>query len=72
MIEIQPANFPTDLPVVRKLFGEYAKGFGIDLAFQDFEAELAELPGKYAPPKGHLVLAWSRDRAVGCVALRVL
>lgn len=72
MIDIRSAEFPPDLPVVRHLFIEYAEGLGIDLCFQDFEEELAALPGKYAPPRGRLMLAWSGAEAVGCVALRPL
>jgi ribosomal protein S18 acetylase RimI-like enzyme len=45
---------------------------GIDLGFQDFEAELVALPGKYEPPTGRLLLAWNGTEAVGCVALRPL
>ena len=70
MIEIRPAALPADLSVVRRLFREYAEGLGIDLAFQGFEDELAGLPGKYAPPKGRILLAWRGDESVGCVALR--
>lgn len=70
MIDILPAAAPADLPVVRALFREYAAGLGIDLCFQDFETELATLPGKYAPPEGRLLLAWNGAEAVGCVALR--
>lgn len=69
-IEIRPAEVPRDVPVVRDLFREYANGLGIDLAFQDFEAELASLPGRYAPPRGRLLLAWRDGEALGCVALR--
>jgi len=49
----------------------YAASLPVDLGYQDFGAELAALPGKYAPPKGELFLA--RDKAgspLGCVALR--
>jgi ribosomal protein S18 acetylase RimI-like enzyme len=70
MIEIRPAALPSDVSVVRALFREYADSLGIDLGFQDFEAELASLPGKYAPPRGRLLLAWSAGEAAGCVALR--
>jgi GNAT superfamily N-acetyltransferase len=72
MTEIRPAEVPRDLEVVRTLFGEYAESLGIDLAFQGFERELAELPGKYQPPAGRLLLAWNGALAVGSIALRPL
>jgi GNAT superfamily N-acetyltransferase len=72
MSEIRPADPNKDLPVVRRLFREYAAGLGIDLCFQGFEAELATLPGRYAPPRGRLLLAWSDGEPVGCAALRPL
>ena len=70
-IGIASARFPEDGDVVRELFAEYADSLGIDLSFQGFEAELAQLPGKYAPPLGDILIA--RDAmgaALGCVALR--
>ena len=56
--------------VARELFEEYAAGLGVDLSFQDFERELAELPGEYAPPAGRLLIALDGDQPAGCVALR--
>jgi ribosomal protein S18 acetylase RimI-like enzyme len=57
------------VPTVRTLFEEYAASLGVDLGFQDFERELAELPGEYVPPGGRLLLALGAEPA-GCVALR--
>jgi len=54
----------------RELFKDYASGLGIDLCFQDFDKELAQLPGDYVPPTGRLFLALEDGAAVGCVALR--
>lgn len=61
-----------DWPQVRLLFREYAENLGVDLCFQGFEAELAELPGRYTAPLGGVWLAWSSDSLAGCVALRPL
>ena len=54
----------------RALFREYAAWIEIDLCFQGFEKELAELPGEYAPPNGRLLLAFHEAELAGCVALR--
>jgi ribosomal protein S18 acetylase RimI-like enzyme len=62
-----------DLGHVAQLFRDYAASLDVDLAYQDFEAELASLPGKYAPPAGALFLArHAKGDALGCVALRPL
>lgn len=61
-----------DVQAVRRLFGEYATSLGIDLCFQGFEQELAELPGAYSPPDGRLLLAIADGQPIGCVALRKL
>ncbi|MEO7056300.1 MAG: GNAT family N-acetyltransferase, partial [Caldimonas sp.] len=54
------------------IFREYAASLDVDLCFQDFDAELAALPGEYAPPGGHLVLAFVAGELAGCGALRPL
>jgi epoxyqueuosine reductase len=59
-----------DLDAVRGLFREYQASLSFDLCFQNFEAELAGLPGRYAPPTGQMLLAQHDGQVIGCVALR--
>jgi ribosomal protein S18 acetylase RimI-like enzyme len=62
-----------EIDAAAALFREYADWLAIDLSFQGFEAEPRDLPGKYAPPEGELLLACSAvGDALGCVALRPL
>ena len=72
MIKIISAESNEHLSIVRELFIEYATSLGFSLCFQDFDKELAELPGEYAPPNGCLLLALDDTDAIGCVALRKL
>jgi carbonic anhydrase len=67
---IRPAAGAADVDAARTLFREYAAWLQEDLCFQGFTAELATLPGKYAPPDGRLFLACRDAVPVGCVALR--
>jgi ribosomal protein S18 acetylase RimI-like enzyme len=69
---IRTAVSAEDIEVVRKLFREYQTSIGVDLCFQNFESELAGLPGKYAPPEGRLYLAFEDERVAGCAGLRKL
>lgn len=69
---IAAASRPAEIERVRALFLDYARSLGFSLCFQGFDAELATLPGAYAPPAGGLWLAWSGAEAVGCVGLRPL
>jgi ribosomal protein S18 acetylase RimI-like enzyme len=69
-VHVVDGTTPELLPHVRALFEEYAASLDVDLSFQDFERELAELPGDYAPPGGRILLALDGDEPVGCVALR--
>ncbi|HXI03190.1 MAG TPA: GNAT family N-acetyltransferase [Candidatus Saccharimonadales bacterium] len=54
------------------LFRAYASIPGIEVCLESFDAEIAGLPGEYAPPHGALLLAYDGDLAVGCVAIRKL
>jgi len=72
MLKIFHAEIKEDIELVKTLFVEYADSLGFDLAFQDFQEELANLPGDYASPAGCLLLAKYKDQPAGCVALRTL
>ena len=60
---------PAHIEQARELFLEYAQSLGFSLCFQNFDQELADLPGDYAPPEGRLLLAEYRGQLAGCVAL---
>jgi putative acetyltransferase len=72
MIRIIPATQPSEVEQVKALVVEYVEGLGLDLGFQDIEAELREFPGEYSPPEGRLLLAMSDEEAAGCIGLRPL
>lgn len=69
-VELDTPATAQELELLRNLFREYADGLGVDLCFQNFEQELAELPGDYAAPRGALLLARVDGEAAGCCALR--
>lgn len=61
---------PEELELVRGMFREYQQSIGTDLCFQNFESELATLPGAYAPPRGRLYLGLSSGDGACCAGLR--
>ncbi|MBE7424885.1 MAG: GNAT family N-acetyltransferase [Burkholderiaceae bacterium] len=68
---LTPQSAP-QFEATRAIFREYAAGLGVDLCFQNFEAELASLPGEYAAPRGALLLATVNGELAGCGACRAL
>lgn len=72
MVTIVQATTPANIDAIRQLFTEYEQFLQVDLCFQNFEEELASLPGRYAPPHGALLLAFAEGREAGCVAMRPL
>jgi len=69
MLHISQAAASEEIAAVRALMLEYHALLGVDLCLQGFEAEVRDLPGSYAPPRGRLLLAIHAGSAVGCVAL---
>ena len=69
---ITQAQSPAQIEQARELFLEYAQSLGFSLCFQNFDQELADLPGDYVPPDGRLLLAEYEGSIAGCVALHKL
>jgi putative acetyltransferase len=69
---IVQAKSQADIAQARQLFLEHAQSLGFSLCFQNFDQELANLPGDYSPPDGRLLLAKQDDEVAGCVALHKL
>jgi len=71
-LTLTQADSPAQIAQARELFLEYAKSLGFSLCFQNFDKELAGLPGDYAPPEGRLLLVEYEGQLAGCVALHKL
>lgn len=71
-VTIGPAMTAAELAAAKRLCLEYAASLDVDLAYQGFDAEMAEFPGKYAPPKGALLVGRLDGRVMGVVALQDL
>jgi putative acetyltransferase len=71
-VELITPSSPQELDATRDIFREYARDLGVDLCFQQFDGELANLPGDYTAPRGALLLAKVDGQIAGCCALRPL
>jgi len=71
-IRLETPATPEALDIARDIFREYARSLAVDLCFQQFDQELAGLPGDYAAPRGALLLATVDGQVAGCCALRPL
>ena len=69
-VTVREAQSPEDLQAVHALFAEYAESLSFDLRFQNFDHEMADLPGEYVEPRGALLLAFVDGAVAGCCALR--
>lgn len=72
MSELLLPQTARDWDDIRSLMRDYAASLTVDLCFQDFDQELAGLPGAYAAPRGTMRLARHQGAAAGCCALRPL
>jgi len=72
VINIIHVETKDQVSIIRELFIEYATSLGFSLCFQNFDKELAELPGDYSLPLGRLILALDENKPIGCIALRKL
>ena len=68
-LHLEPAESPQQIALARTLFEEYGASLGFSLCFQNFDKELAGLPGDYAPPRGRLLIAYLDSEPAGCAAL---
>ena len=71
-IKLITPNTPAQFEATRLIFREYAQQLDVDLCFQNFEAELADLPGDYSQPHGALLLALVGGELAGCCGMRPL
>lgn len=72
MLKLKQVESEEDIQQTRRLFDEYVTWLGVNLCFQNYDKEVAELPGEYFPPTGRLYIATENDEVAGCIALRKL
>ncbi len=71
-VVLRLADSPDDMALAATIFREYAASLDIDLCFQNFDAEIASLPGEYASPAGCVLLAFVGGELAACGAMRPL
>ena len=64
------ADDSKEIAHVRQFFRNYAGWLGVDLSFQNFDEEMASLPGAYAAPNGRLFYIENNGQPAGCVGIR--
>lgn len=69
-IEIVAPNSAKEFDALREILREYSASLSVDLTFQNFEQELASLPGEYTTPRGILLMVTVDGELAGCCALR--
>lgn len=72
MLTLKQVVSTEEIEQTRELFHEYVTWLGVNLCFQNYDQEVAELPGEYVPPAGRLYIAIENDQTAGCIALRKL
>jgi carbonic anhydrase len=72
VIRVLGASHLEEIEQVRQFFRNYAAWLGVDLSFQNFDEEMASLPGRYAEPEGRLFYATVDGKGAGCVGVRPL
>jgi GNAT superfamily N-acetyltransferase len=71
--QVRPVRMDDELEAARDLFAAYAESLPVDLDYQGFSSEVGDLPGKYALPRGMLLVAWdAAGRPVACIGMRPL
>ncbi len=69
-VTVREPESPEEMQTVHALFQEYADSLSFDLRFQNFDDEMATLPGEYVEPRGALLIALVDGLVAGCCALR--
>jgi carbonic anhydrase len=70
MVSIREALFPADAAPLRALIEEYVRWLDLDLSYQGFDEEMAQLDRRYSPPDGLFLMAFVNGEAAGCVGLK--